>query len=296
MATELSKPTSNERILATLAHFAALVQGLGLLLPAFLWAEQRKDSRFVAFQTLQAYAFQSLGYTVWLLFSLALGLLAFFVFMLVNLFASFSRETLSIVFFFFALIVFLLFSVYAILAVVAAVVCAFGRDFRYPYLGDKLAKYISYASADTPQDQTHEERFAVAMGHFAVIFPFYGLLGPLGIWLTEGKRSMFIRFQSAQTVIYQIVGSILYAGIHLLALVFFFPLWLAAVSASQPGSDGFTMLTLSLAFVGLCVLAIATLLGPLYHILGQWAGLQILLGRDYRYPLIGRLTARWLKI
>jgi hypothetical protein len=45
---------------------------------------------------------------------------------------------------------------------------------------------------------------------------------------------------------------------------------------------------------GLCVFSIIALVIPLYHILGQWAGLQVLRGRDYRYPLIGRLSERWL--
>jgi hypothetical protein len=45
------------------------------------------------------------------------------------------------------------------------------------------------------------------------------------------------------------------------------------------------------AIVLMCILAIALLLGPLYHILGQWAGLQVLRGRDFRYPLLGHLIA-----
>ena len=291
-------PTGNERILAVLAHLAALAHGLGLPLPALLWAEQRKDSRYVAFQTLQAYGYQSLGYTVWILFSLGLAMLALFALMLVNAFAPLGEDALSIVFFFFGVVVFILFGLYNLLAIVAAGACAFGRDFRYPFLGGRLAKYI----ADTPvpvgasPDQTNEERFAVAMGHFAVIFPFYGLLGPLGLWLTEGKRSVFIRAQSSQTVIYQAFGSVLYTVSHLLPVLLIFPVFIGLFSFGLgQEAEFFNPFTVGLAFLGMCMLSIAVLLGPLYHILGQWAGLQVLLGRDFRYPLVGRLTARWAK-
>jgi hypothetical protein len=27
---------------------------------------------------------------------------------------------------------------------------------------------------------------------------------------------------------------------------------------------------------------------PLFHILGQWAGLRVLRGHNYRYPLLGK--------
>ena len=44
----------------------------------------------------------------------------------------------------------------------------------------------------------------------------------------------------------------------------------------------------------LCVFGLFALIMPLFHILGQWAGLRVLQGHDYRYPLIGRLVENWL--
>jgi uncharacterized Tic20 family protein len=296
--SEPTLPTGNERILAVLAHLAALAHGLGLPLPALLWAEQRKDSRYVAFQTLQAYGYQSLGYTVWILFSLGLAMLGLFALILVNAFAALGEDSVSIVFFFFGVIVFALFGLYNLLAIVAAAACAFGRDFRYPLLGARLAKYIADTpvSVDASPDHINEERFAVAMGHFAVIFPFYGLLGPLGLWLTAGKRSVFIRAQSSQTVIYQAVGSVLYTVSHLLPIILIFPVFLGLFSFGHGWeAELFNPFTVGLAFFGMCMLSIAVLLGPLYHILGQWAGLQVLLGRDFQYPLVGRIAGRWAK-
>jgi uncharacterized Tic20 family protein len=294
--TTPTKPTGEERILAVLAHLAALAHGLGLPLPALLWAEQRKNSRYVAFQTLQAYAFQSLGYTLWFLTVLALAVVLLLGMTIINAIAPIGTEAASGLFLVFSIGVAGLFMIYNLLAIVAAIACALGRDFRFPLLGGRLAKYIAYdpASPDAPLNQTHEERFAVAMGHFAVIFPFYGLLGPLGLWITEGKRSAFLRFHSAQTVAYQAAGSLVYTALHLIPLLLMLPFMIAVLSfGAGPAGDWANPVTAVMALAGLCILAVGVTLGPLYHILGQWAGLQTLLGRDFNYPIFARLAARW---
>lgn len=289
-----TKPTGNERILAVLAHLAALVHGLGLPLPALLWAEQRRNSRYVAFQTLQAYAFQSLGYTLWALTVLALAVLLLLGMMIINAIAPIGMEVANGLVFVFSIGMAGLFLIYNLLAIAAALACALGQDFRYPFLGGRLAKYIAYdpASPDSPLNQTHEERFAVAMGHFAVIFPFYGLLGPLGLWMTEGKRSAFLRFHSAQTVAYQAVGSLVYTALHLIPLLLMLPFMIAVLGSGATG-DWANPVTAVMALAGLCTLAVGVTLGPLYHIIGQWAGLQTLLGREFNYPIFARLAARW---
>jgi hypothetical protein len=77
-------------------------------------------------------------------------------------------------------------------------------------------------------------------------------------------------------------------------LLLIFPLAGAASFGSGPAGEWFVPATLVLALVGLCCLGLFALVGPLYHIFGQWAGLQLLLGRDFHYPLIGSLVEKWL--
>ena len=47
-------------------------------------------------------------------------------------------------------------------------------------------------------------------------------------------------------------------------------------------------------FIFLLCMAVVVLVIPLYQIIGQWAGLRILRGRDYRYPFVGRWAEGWL--
>ncbi len=288
------KPGSEERILAFIAHISALSFGMGVMIPAFLWAEQRKKSSYLAFQTLQAYSYQSLGYTVWML-----GYLVFVVLAVVLMLALSAFQLEEGQFFGFWMIFFVfgalgLMAIYSLFPIVAAIQCALGLDFRYPLLGRRLAKYMGYATGQTSPDSLNEERVAAAMGHFTLIFFLWGLFAPLGIWLTQGKHSPFLRLQSIQTVLYQSVGTILYFLLTLVGLGLLFPFYIALFSFGS----GFPVEWLNplagvLAILGLCLIGLALLLGPLYHLFGQWAGLQVLLGRNFQYPFFGRWAARW---
>src|SRR5688572_10223658 len=66
-------PSTEDRIWTVLSHLSAVTFGMGILLPVIGWAEQRRKSNYASFQCLQALGYQSLGYTVWFLFS---GILA----------------------------------------------------------------------------------------------------------------------------------------------------------------------------------------------------------------------------
>lgn len=296
MESSIFKPSSEERIIAFIAHISALAFGTGMVIPAFMWAEQRKKSQYLAFQTLQAYGYQSLGYTVWMLAYMAFAVLAAFFMIALAALKVDLDSFLNIWTMIFVLGALGLTGIYSIFPILAAVWCAMGRDFRYPILGGRLARYIAYdpATPDFPLDHAHEERFAASMGHFAVIFFFWGLFAPLGISLTEGKRSFFLRFQSVQTVIYQSIGTLIYFALTISGFILFSPIYVALLTIESGANDNLLNPFMgTLAIVGLCLIGLAVLLGPLYHILGQWAGLQILLGRDFQYPLMGWLARRW---
>lgn len=297
MHSQPARPTSSERALAALAHLAGLVHGLGIPLPAYIWSERRKDSPYLSFQALQAYAYQSLGYTVWVLIALGLAVLGLFGLVAVDSFAPIQQPIIQDLLSKAGFLLSAFFGIYNLLAVIAAIACALGWDFRYPLIGRWLTRYLSRAPASPASPALEQDqRFAIAMGHFAVIFPFTGLLGPLVLWIIQGKNSPALRAQSIQTVIYQAIGSVFYTASHTLPLLMIFPLFLGLFSfGNGPEATLFNPFTIILAFFGLCLLSLALLLGPLYHIFGQWAGLQTLLGRDFNYPLIQRFLANWEK-
>jgi uncharacterized Tic20 family protein len=290
------KPTSEERILAIISHLAALAIGAGLVIPAILWSENRRKSDYIRFHTLQALGYQSLGYTIWLLAVMLLMVLFYLsMFFLALIVPNAAQNHTITIILTIVLLIFLFGPIipYLLLPVIAAVFCGLGKDFRYPLLGGRLARFLGYETTkpDASLDSAAEERFAASMGHFAVIIPLWGLLAPVYLWISQGKNSAYLKFQSAQTTLYQVFVNLLIFGLTFISIVLGLVSILLFASFMDLGEwtavAGMMVMILCLGFAGLII--------PLFHILGQWAGLQVLRGRDFRYPLLGGWVAKWLK-
>jgi uncharacterized Tic20 family protein len=200
----------------------------------------------------------------------------------------------------FLILVFGLFALYFILPIIAAIACGLGKDFRYPFLGDRLGRYLGYEAApkleeETWLDEDHEFRWVAAMGHFSILILLWGMLAPLTAWILQGRQSAFLKFQSIQTLVYQGLTTTLYfAGgfMYLFGLVL---LLVGMGTLGTPDANSATSMISFIAFGVFLLLAIVLiLLVPLLHILGQWAGYRVLKGDDYRYPLVGGLVERWM--
>jgi uncharacterized Tic20 family protein len=186
-----------------------------------------------------------------------------------------------------------LLGIYLLLPVIAAVFCGFGKDFRYPILGGRLARSLGYAQSEPEGDSLDadfEERFAAAMGHFAVVQPLWGMLAPAWLWLNHQKHSASLKFQSAQTTLYQLFVNLFYFGFTLLS----FFLGLVSMFVFQAFFDLGEWISVAGMMVTLCMLSFVLLVIPLFHILGQWAGLQVLRGSNCRYPLLRGWVAKWI--
>ena len=285
---------SEERIWAVLSHLSALTLGIGILLPIVGWSDLRRKSNYGAFQNLQALGYQSLGFSIWLL-----GFLVLIVVALTTLIAVF--ENLSAVprswLVFISIVLFGFFALYLLLPMIGAVACAFGKDFRYPVLGDRLARYLEYKAAEgqVELNEDHEFRWVAAMGHFSILILLWGMLAPFTTWALYGKRTPFLRFQAIQTLVYQAGVTILLFIGALLSSLGLGALYLLLGSNSSADFNPPLGTMGSVMIIGLMLFAIVILLiVPLFHILGQWAGYRVLKGEDYHYPFVGRLVDKWI--
>jgi uncharacterized Tic20 family protein len=292
-------PTPEDRVWAVLAHLSALSFGMGILLPVVGWSDQRRKSTYASFQCLQALGYQSVGFTAWALSYLVIVILSAIVLLVALQPDRASSDVFSPGLIVFFLIIFGGFAVYYVLPIIAAIACALGRDFRYPLMGDRLARYLDFVPArgqdlETWLNEEHEFQWVAAMGHFSILIIIWGMLAPLTAWIVQGKNSPFLRFQSIQTIVYQGFTTVIYfAG----SFLYLFGILLLFASMGGVGGTDFnaSMGTLSIIVLGILLLISALLIlsVPLLHILGQWAGYRVLKGEDYRYPLIGRLVEKW---
>lgn len=293
-------PTTEDRIWAVISHLSSLAFGMGILLPIVGWADQRRKSDYASFQCLQALGYQSLGFTVWILAYLIVIILTVLISLVMFRLTPVNSQNTErllvpwmIVFF---IVVFGFFAIYFLLPIVAAIACAIGRDFRYPLMGDRLARYLEYDPTQKLEEQTwlnedHEFRWVAGMGHFSILIMLWGMLAPLTAWILYGKRSNFLKFQSIQTLVFQAGVTILYlvAGFLYLFGVLLL-VTLTGFTEAQTINSSIGILGLIVLGVSLLISMVVILLIPLLHILGQWAGVRILKGDNYRYPLIGKLV------
>lgn len=298
--------TTEERIWAVVSHLSALAFGMGILLPIIGWSEQKHKSKYASFQCLQALGYQSLGYTIWLL-TYILGMVLFLVLMIIAM--NFTKEnspwaaTASVLWagfiVFFALG---LFALYMIIPIIAAVACGLGKEFHYPMLGKRLAVYLGNRPAVGVDEQVplvaeYEERWVASMGHFSVIIPFWGLLAPVTTWILQGRQNGFLKFQSIQTTIYQSLVNIFYVtaiGVTWLGTIPLFTL--TGLEGDPNQTSSITVVGLVLFLLSMLVALVLFLVLPLFHILGQWAGYRVLKGDNYRYPILGRLVEKRMKL
>ena len=295
-------PTIEERIWSVLAHLSALAFGMGILLPIIGWSEQRRKSKYASFQCLQALGYQSLGFTVWALSYLVVVI----VILILLIVMSFQAERdgrpfdpsdgplLPLIY----ITSFGFIAVYTLLPIVASVACALGRDFRYPILGGRLAKYLRHPSGNNGSDfliEEHEDRWVVAMGHFAVIILLWGLIAPVTAWIVQGRHNAFLKFQSIQTCVYQAIVTILYFAAIFIYMIGFLA-FIAATGLAGAPMDGAPLGLISLAiFIIFSLIAfVLFMIVPFCHIIGQWAAYKVLKGDNYRYPLVGKLVERWI--
>jgi uncharacterized Tic20 family protein len=291
-------PSAEERIWAVIAHLSAIAMGMGLLLPIVGWSEQRRKSNYTSFQCLQALGYQSLGYTIWILLTLVV-----LVFSIIASIAGLANaenlqtEMMSMVLAHTSLM-FGLIGVYFAMPVIAAVACALGKDFRYPIMGNRLARYLGYNSTQIGDEQTwlneeHADRWVTAMGHFSVIIMLWGMLVPLTAWILQGKRSLFLRFQSIQTLLFQVCVTLLFWGGMFLYVAGAFILLGTIGLNGDTGISAPTNITGLVIFLVFMVIALLIILiVPLFHIMGQWAGYRVLKGDDYQYPVLGNLVKK----
>ncbi|RPJ18887.1 MAG: DUF4870 domain-containing protein [Chloroflexi bacterium] len=299
-----NSPTTEDRVWAVISHLSTLAFGMGIALPVVGWSDQRRKSNYASFQSLQALGYQSLGFTIWILSYLVLLILAAIVLLVTSgaeSNSSGSPDTVLSPGIIVLLVVMLGFlALYLLLPVIAAVACALGKDFRYPILGDRLARYLGYDLLQKTEEQDwliedHEFRWVVAMGHFSILIMLWGMLTPLMAWILYGKRSLFLKFQAIQTLVYQAGVTILYFIGAFLYSVGLLVLIVSMEWLGQPnGSSSLGMFGIVIVGGVLIFSILIILLVPLLHILGQWAGYRVLKGDDYHYPLVGRWVNKWI--
>jgi uncharacterized Tic20 family protein len=135
--------------MAALAHVSALLPLMGVIAPIIIWATQKDKSEYVAFQALQAVAYQLLMIFAWFV-GMGCYMFSFFTTFLTLPFSGGEGTTqtspLFMIGFFIPFLIFgLIFiggAIFIVYGVVGAIMTFQGKNFRYVLLGNRLASYL----------------------------------------------------------------------------------------------------------------------------------------------------------
>lgn len=134
------------------------------------------------------------------------------------------------------------------------------------------------------------ERIAAALAHGLIIANWMGIIAAALIWLLEKEKSKYVAFQALQAVAYQFLGLLFWmAGIFCYMVTLFGGIGLAALFNPQGEGDGI------IAFFSLAPICALFFLWALLIIYGLYGAYASLLGRDFRYLVVGPLVERYIK-
>jgi uncharacterized Tic20 family protein len=296
--------TSDQRFLAALAHGSTIFSFMGPIIPALVWTFQRRKAPYVAFHALQAMGYQML--TFWVGMAAYLLVIMFGMLLTIPL-ASLSRESAtdfvmapfamqgSVVLF---TVVFM--GGYVLLGIAGGILCLLGRDFKYPILGKHLEKYLGRGANPTDAlDETREDQWVAGMGHASAILMMWGTILPLLVWLTQKDRSPRLRFQSLQALVYQLIATVAYFVFMAVYMVVFMGMFAGMIPLLNTNGQGVStpvgVFFIISMIVLLLLMLVVSLALPTYHLFSMIAGIQVVKGKDYLYPLLGKLLAQRLE-
>jgi uncharacterized Tic20 family protein len=133
---------------------------------------------------------------------------------------------------------------------------------------------------------SQDERLLAAVAHCAALLPFFGVIVPLYIWITQKDWSKFVRFHAIQALIHQMVMPAAALAVYLLGFWGFYGMLMG-------GSPDGLQSALSSGMLALRCILVSGVLGiwVLTITLGLMGLSRTLAGRDFLYPFIGRWLA-----
>ena len=144
---------------------------------------------------------------------------------------------------------------------------------------------------------TQDERVMAALAQVSIILPFFGVVVPIFIWVTQKDKSKFVSFQSLQAVAFQLTLILFYFGGMPCYMCSFFGMFLGTIPLSatenpNPLAIGLFGLSFAFPFVIFAGLFVGMFVFIIYGIV---ATVMVVQGKDFRYVLLGNRLERYLQ-
>ncbi len=150
---------------------------------------------------------------------------------------------------------------------------------------------MDHLEADTP---AQDERIMAALSHITALIPFMGVIAPIVIWATQKEKSQYVRSQSLQALVYQLINVVI---VILGYACYFVGLFGSIMIMAVAGSSGrveeevLPMLMMVIPFGVFMLLGLFEIFFMLYAVVAAVMSLQ---GKPFQYILIGSRIQRYM--
>jgi uncharacterized Tic20 family protein len=305
----MENPTSDEKVLAALAHASVLFAFFGPVGPTLIWVFQRTKSKYVRFHALQAMGYQAMAF--WAFF-IGIFLATFGGIIISIIIASVSHIDPSdmsafpfIVQPIIMLGIFGLWGLFFLIGIVGAVFCMINRDFNYPLIGRWLKEKVFGDQVTAEEMEEWEDNWVSGVCHSTAILQLWGVITPLIVWFSQKERSIKLRFQAMQATIYQLiafaaymVGMVAYMAVFFMVFAGMAVFGLTEPSVSTNGELPPVMGIILIIFFAVLMIfwSLMMIATPIYFILAAVASIQTVRGRNFKYPILGGIIANRMNL
>lgn len=298
----METPTSDEKVLAALAHASVFLSFFGPIGATIIWVIQRNKSKYVRFHALQAMGYQALTFWAWFIsiFIITLGMVGVG-FVITLLTSESSVLPPAAMFFIQPVVVLIIFGMWGLMILtgfVGAVFCMLGKDFHYPLLGNWLHNKLFNENNTEEEAAKWEDYWVGGVCHATAILQIWGLVTPFVVWFSQKDRSARLKFQSLQAAIYQLIATVAYmvfsASFFFVYLFFIVILAIGGISSdpTQEVSSVFGFAVIFIMIVFMLVWFVSMILYPVYFILAGIATIRTMRGHDFKYPILGKFLLK----
>lgn len=294
MLANPSELTTNEKLMAAVAHAGIVLMPFGIALPAMVWGLQSKKSAYIRNQSAQALAFQIAYNVAAMVGTLLMLIISMIFFTILQRHASDPmqvQQSLTTMVMFPVIFLVLLTIIFNLLGVAACIYTIFGKDFRYPWIGSKVAGYLW--DKDDPNGLPKAERLMTVLNHLTVFLPFWGAISPLLCWILDDRKDGDFRSEMKAITFFQIgqaIATLLISAVNL----FLLPVGLLpfAAGGGSTNDSGALILLAGIMLLVLLIMLITLTVQIGFQTLGIIAAVRTWRGERYVYPLVIRFMKK----
>lgn len=144
---------------------------------------------------------------------------------------------------------------------------------------------------DKTRIQRKEEQVIAAILHMSSPWGFFALISSGIVWATYKSRSRFLMVQALQAFLFQLVSFLAFGALFLLfAVGFNYAAFSGLIARTGVGEPELTSNLITAAIIGFAAIFFFQFIFPLW---GIWAGIQILRGKSYQYPILGKAVIQY---